>query len=203
MSDVCAPSSRDLAEICALPPLMCVWASIEGMVTKELTPAELALHLGFALPMDADRSALGTESLVEAAWLGLQRVRYVHEHLAGAPDFHTYKLTEPQNAEDAFWCDTPLAEHTKYSIARHLERTHGWPRERLWRSKQEALCARRVVSRKHLIPFKNRILNYPLAVYHRGFFRQLDNLRELKMQNPATKAAGFLFEFSPISTAAG
>ena len=79
--------SRDLSEICqrsltdlyaSVPefqereaPVMCIWISIENMTTRELTPAEVALHLGFELPMDANRSALATEPRVEAAWLGI------------------------------------------------------------------------------------------------------------------------------------
>lgn len=105
------------------------------MTTSELTPAELALHLGLALPPDGGkaRSALEAESLAEASWLVVPRVRYTHQHLVGAPDFHTYKLTQPMDAEDAYWNDVPLAEHTKYSISRHLERAHAWDRQRLWR----------------------------------------------------------------------
>ena len=81
--------------------------SFAGMTTMELTPAELALHLGFALPADAERSALETESLVEASWLTVPRFRYTHEHMAGAHDFHMFKLTEPMDAEGAYLNDAP------------------------------------------------------------------------------------------------
>ena len=103
-----------------------------GMKTMELTPAELALHLGYVLPADTGRSAAQIESLVEASWFNIPRLRYAHEHILGAPDVHTYKLTEPDDAEDAFWSDQPLDEHTKYAISRRLERQHGWGRARLW-----------------------------------------------------------------------
>ena len=104
-----------------------------GMATKVITPAELALHLGFVPPLDAGRSALETESLVERAWLGIPRTRYTHRHLVEADDLHTYLLTDPVDAEEAFWTGVPLGEHTKYAISRRLEIEHGWDRARLWR----------------------------------------------------------------------
>ena len=103
------------------------------MSTKVITPAELALHLGFAPPVDLARSAQETESLVERAWLGTPRTRYTHRHMIEADDLHTYLLTDPVDAEEAFWSDMPLVEHTKYAIARRLEIDHGWDRARLWR----------------------------------------------------------------------
>ena len=104
-----------------------------GMATKVTTPAELALHLGFVPPVDAARSAQETESLVERAWLGIPRTRYTHRHMVEAGDLHSYLLTDPVDAEEAFWNDVPLGEHTKYAIARRLEIEHGWDRVRLWR----------------------------------------------------------------------
>ena len=104
-----------------------------GMVAKTLTPAELALHLGFVVAGGGDRSALEVESLVERAWMEAPRLCYTHSHVAAAGDLHTYQLKEPMDAEDAFWQSVPAPEHTKYAIARHLERVHGWDRARLWK----------------------------------------------------------------------
>ena len=106
---------------------------VAGMSTKVITPAELALHLGFAPPVDPDRNAQETESLVERAWLDIPRTRYTPGHMIEADDMHTYLLTDPVDAEEAFWNDMPLVEHTKYAIARRLEVDHGWDRARLWR----------------------------------------------------------------------
>ena len=79
--------------------------------------------------------------LVEDAWLTIPRWRYTHELVVGAPDPHTYRLSHQLNAEDAFWADMELQEHTKYSIARHLERLHGWDRARLWNRRLNLLHA--------------------------------------------------------------
>ena len=78
-------------------------ADFTGMATMVLTPAELALHIGFVLPPDAGCSALETESLVERAWLAIPRTRFTHEQLLGTDDVHTYLLSEPMDAEDAYW----------------------------------------------------------------------------------------------------
>ena len=104
-----------------------------GMTPLALTPAELALHLGFALPVDDERPALESEALVERAWLGIPRLCYEHRQLTEAADIHTYLLSQPMGAEDVFWSKMPVQGHTKYAIARHLERSHGWDRERFWR----------------------------------------------------------------------
>ena len=104
-----------------------------GMEAKTLTPAELALHLGFVVPGGVDRSALEMETLAERAWMEAPRRCYTHSHVAASDDLHTYQLKEPLDAEDAFWQSVPASEHTKYAIARHLERVHGWDRARLWR----------------------------------------------------------------------
>ena len=104
-----------------------------GMTPMALTPAELALHLGFVLPADAGRTAAESESLVERAWLGIPRVGYAHRQLTDAEDIHTYQLTEPLDAEDMFWNSIAVKDHTKYAIARYLKCQHGWDLERLWK----------------------------------------------------------------------
>ena len=58
---------------------------------------------------------------------------YRHDHVLGECDLHTYNAFAPAPVEDAFWESVAAGEHTKYAIARHLERKHGWDRERLWR----------------------------------------------------------------------
>ena len=87
--------------------------STGGMNAKELAPAELALHLGYVLPVDAMRTPLQTETLVEGAWLTTPRWRYTHDLILGAPDAHTYMLSDTVNAEDASWADWSLQEHKK------------------------------------------------------------------------------------------
>ena len=114
---------------------MCMPMSTRGMTTQTLTTAELALHLGFVLPQGAHRNAMEIETLVETSWHDIPRVRYAHEHLAGAPDAHTYALLDAQDAEDAYWGEVPLDHHTKYALSRRLERLHGWDRARLWKCK--------------------------------------------------------------------
>ena len=88
----------------------------------DVTPAELALRLGFVMLAIADHSVLNIERVVEIALLRMSRMRYNYEHLAGATAVHTYTLTEEQDAEIAYWNDMPIATHTRYDISTHLER---------------------------------------------------------------------------------
>ena len=105
----------------------------DGMTTSTVTVAELIMHLGFALPADAERPTWITERLLEDEWFGIERQRWSHEHVVGAPDMHTYRLSEPLGTEVAFWDDHDVDGHTKFAMARFLERAHGWSRERLWK----------------------------------------------------------------------
>lgn len=110
--------------------------SFAGMSTKTMTCAELLLTLGYALPVDPARSAAGTEDMLEDAHDHVQRLLWRHElYIAPGVDVHTYVLSEPKDAEDAFFDSAPPADHTKFVLARALERTHGWNRRRLWNKK--------------------------------------------------------------------
>ena len=115
--------------------------SSTGMAAVVLSVAELALHLGYALPPDAARSSADSERMVEEALFSIARVRCRHECVPGAPDAHTYRLLDEQDAEEAFWNDHALEEHTKIDIARRLELQHGWDRKPLWNLGWPALSA--------------------------------------------------------------
>ena len=106
--------------------------SFPGMTTLVLTPAELALRLGYALETDAGRTPQEVEALVEKAWLTMPRLCYRHEHVLEGGDLHTYNAFAPMHAEDVFWESEAPGVHTKYAIARRLEREHGWDPKRLW-----------------------------------------------------------------------
>ena len=56
-------------------------ASFSGMTTKVLTPAELALHLGYVVENFSSLAAAEAEALVERAWMSLPRKCYNHEHV--------------------------------------------------------------------------------------------------------------------------
>ena len=112
--------------------------SSTGMKAVVLTVAELALLLGYALPPDAARGSAESELLVEQALFSIDRVRYRHEVVPGA-DAHTYRLLDPQDADDAFWDDWDLEAHTKLTISRRLERDYGWDRRQLWNLTWERL----------------------------------------------------------------
>ena len=110
--------------------------SFAGMSTKTLTCAELLMTLGYALPVDPARSAAGTEDMLEDAHDHVQRLLWRHElYIAPGVDVHTYVLPEPKDTEDVFFDSAAPADHTKFVLARALERTHGWNRKRLWNKK--------------------------------------------------------------------
>ena len=111
------------------------------MKAMDVTPAELALRLGFVMPDIANHSALNIERVVETALLRMPRMRYAYQHLAGATDVHTYTLIEEQDADIAYWNDMPMKDHTKYDIATYLEGTYGWDRQRLWKRPRPTLVA--------------------------------------------------------------
>jgi len=109
-----------------------------GMNTIPVTPAELALLLGFEMPDTVtvtDHSALIIEREVETALLRMPRMRYDYQHLAGATDVHTYTLIMERDADTAYWDDMAMNYHTKYDIATYLEGAYGWDRQRLWKKK--------------------------------------------------------------------
>ena len=109
--------------------------STSGMSVELLTVAELALHLGLPLPPDPARPAGDAEKWVEAQ-LGngnrIPRERYAWEHVEGAVDPHTYRLLAPRSADAVYFANWPLETHSKWAVAKHLERSHGWDALRLW-----------------------------------------------------------------------
>ena len=64
-----------------------------GMKAMDVTPAELALRLGFVMHLIADRSALNIERVVEIALLRMSRMSFAYEHWTGVTNVHTYTLT--------------------------------------------------------------------------------------------------------------
>ena len=76
--------------------------TFHGMTANTLTVAELLLHLGYVLPPDPERSAAATEQILEDICFNLQWNHYQAKVVDGAPDIHTYALTEPKDAEDVF-----------------------------------------------------------------------------------------------------
>ena len=117
-------------------------SATSGMAVQLLTVAELALHLGLHLAYDPERAAGEAERLVEKtldASPGVPVVRYSFQHRAGAEDPHTYALTEVGDAYAASFNSSPLESHSKYALAKRLERRHGWAPWRLWNLKKERL----------------------------------------------------------------
>ena len=115
-----------------------------GMNTIPVTPAELALLLGFEMPDTAavtDHSALIIEREVETALFRMPRMRYDCQHLEGATDVHTYTLIMERDADTAYWDDMAMKYHTKYDIATYLEGAYGWDRQRLWKKQRPTLVA--------------------------------------------------------------
>ena len=106
--------------------------SFHGMNTNTLTVAELLLHLGYVLPPDPGRSAADTEQILEDTCFNLQRIQYQGKPLDGAPDIHTYLLSNPQDAEVVFFESWRVDEHHKIAVARFLERQYGWSRKQLF-----------------------------------------------------------------------
>ena len=82
--------------------------------------------------MVPEQSAAAKEQVLEDAFNNLEHNQYQHAIVPGLPDTWTFQLLDKQNAEDIFWAKTPLEEHSKYSIARYLERQHAWYRKSLW-----------------------------------------------------------------------
>ena len=115
--------------------------STSGMATQLLTVAELALHLGLVLPHDPERAAGATEKMIEELLSNaiVPRVRYHFEHVLGAFDPHTYKLLDGRDADEKYFERWPLSAHTKYTLAQHLARSHGWDQGRLWNLTKAAL----------------------------------------------------------------
>ena len=113
-----------------------------GMSTTTLTCAELLVTLGFAIAPDPARSVADLELQLEAEYDRLVRMRWTHERLCGVGvDVHTYILKDGEDAETAYWNDGAPDEHKTFTIARYLERTHGWDRRRLWNRTLAVLLA--------------------------------------------------------------
>ena len=116
--------------------------SFAGMSTKTLTCAELLLALGYNLEADPSRNLADTESVLEDAHDHVQRLVWQHAvYLGLGVDVHTYRLTDPVDAEDDFFESTAPDEHTKFVLARALERRHGWNRRALWNLRVPDLLA--------------------------------------------------------------
>ena len=113
----------------------------DGMVTSIVTAAELLVHLGYPAPLDPNMSAAEKELVLENAFLELQTLVYDSRVVADQSQIHVYKLENARDCEDAFMESMPLAEHTKFSLARCLERRHGWDKRTLQAQSKAALLA--------------------------------------------------------------
>lgn len=91
-----------------------------ALSSQLLTPAEVLQVCGFALPLDADRTAADTEVLLEAQYEDLDIERFEGEVDAVTDEVHIYNLGDPINAEVAYAvCQVP---RTKMVLARALQR---------------------------------------------------------------------------------
>ena len=114
----------------------------DGMVTSVITAPELLVHLGYPAPVDPNMSAADKELALEQAFLDLQTLVYMEATpLADQGQIHVYKLENAHDSEDAFMEAMPLAEHTKFSLARTLERRHGWDKRTLQAQRKAELLA--------------------------------------------------------------
>ena len=113
----------------------------DGMESRVITAPELLVHLGYPAPADPHMSTADKELALETAFLELQTLVYDSQVLTGQGQIHVYKLENPCDSEDAFMESMPLAEHTKFTLARCLERRHGWDKRTLHAQSKAALLA--------------------------------------------------------------
>ena len=102
--------------------------STSGLKVHAMTVDELVLHLGYVLPMDPDRSAAQSEELLTQFCFGIAIRILEYESVPDDPDIFTYKLSNAQDTDDAFWESRPLATHTRFAVVRKLESDYGWDR---------------------------------------------------------------------------
>ena len=107
----------------------------DGLQTKAITVAELLVHLGYPAPPDPNMSASDKELILEKAFLELQTLVFDSHVVTDHGGIHVYQLDNPRDSEDAFMDSMPLAEHTKFALARLLERRHGWDKHTIWKKK--------------------------------------------------------------------
>ena len=86
-------------------------------------------------------SASDKELILEQAFLGLQTLVFDSHVVTDHGDVHVYQLDNARDSEDAFMEAMPLAEHTKFSLARTLERRHGWDKRTLQAKPKAELLA--------------------------------------------------------------
>ena len=113
----------------------------DGMDSKVLTAPELLVHLGYPAPVDPNMSAADKELALGTAFLELQTLVYDSQVVTGQGQIHVYKLESPCDSEDAYMESMPLADHTKFALARCLERRHGWDKRPLHAQSKAALLA--------------------------------------------------------------
>ena len=94
------------------------------MRTQLLNIAELLLALGVAVPPDPDRSAADTELLLEQQYQHLNITRYTCNVDADAPEVHVYRLSDEQDAEEAFLHEATPGARTQIMLARLLQRSN-------------------------------------------------------------------------------
>ena len=111
-----------------------------------LSIAELLQILGFALPPDPDRTSATTELLLEEHYRQLNIVRFTCTLETGAPEVHTYSLSDEVDAEEAMALELTPAARTKMVLVRCLHRAEALEEdetlERAWASSLVTLQAR-------------------------------------------------------------
>ena len=90
----------------------------DGMGSKILTGPELLVHLGYPAPVDPNMNAADKELALETAFLELQTLVYDSQVVTGQGQIHVFKLESPCDSEDAYMESMPLADHTKFALAR-------------------------------------------------------------------------------------
>ena len=113
----------------------------DGLQTKAITVAELLVHLGYPAPPDPNMNASDKELILEKAFLELQTLVFDSHVVTDHGSIHVYQLDNPRDSEDAFMDSMPLAEHTKFALARLLERRHGWDKLTTWKKTKPQILA--------------------------------------------------------------
>jgi len=93
-----------------------------GMKLQLLTLAEILLACGVVVPPDPERTTAATELTLEAEYQHLQVKRFSCTLQTEAPQVHTYKLDEEDDAEQALCMELAANDLTKMVLAKHLQR---------------------------------------------------------------------------------
>ena len=89
-----------------------------------LNVAELLQALGVVVPPDPERSAADTELLLEQQYQHLSITRYTCNVDEDAAEVHVYRLSDEEDAEEAFLREATPGARTKVMLARLLQRSN-------------------------------------------------------------------------------